>query len=185
MQIIKSLGIYCGSSEPADNQFKSEIIKIGELLARHKIKLIYGGGESGLMGAVSNSVYKNGGEVEGFITEHLVNIEKVNKNIPSVKIVKTMHERKINLFNRSDAFLIFPGGIGTLEEFFEVLSWKQLNMHSKKIGIYNFKNYWCGLDKLIEHIIDYKFAGKNMKQAYKVIIDIKELSEFLDLNAKN
>ena len=96
-----------------------------------------------------------------------------------------MHERKINLFNRSDAFLIFPGGIGTLEEFFEVLSWKQLNMHSKKIGIYNFKNYWCELDKLIEHIIDYKFAGENMKQAYKVIMDIKELSEFLDLNAKN
>ena len=84
------------------------------------------------MGAVSNAVVKNGGKAKGIITSHLVNKEKINRNVKDMKIVETMSERKNEMFDKSDAFLVFPGGIGTLEEFFEVLSWKQLRLHSKK-----------------------------------------------------
>ena len=182
---INSVTVYCSSSNLVDNKFTNEIKRVGELLAHNKIKLVYGGGQSGLMGAISNSVMKNGGKVEGIITQHLVDIESINKDITNLTIVNTMHERKIELFNRSQAYIIFPGGIGTLEEFFEVLSWKQLKLHNKGIVVYNFNNYWDQLNKLIEYTINLKFAGENMKEAYKVIDNIDELRKFLETNEEN
>ena len=90
-----------------------------------------------------------------------------------------MHERKIEMFNSSEIFLIFPGGIGTLEEFFEVFSWKQLHIHSKPIIIYNFNNFWDDLIKLIDNLVRKNFAGENMKEAYKVITNLDELKKEL------
>lgn len=182
---IDSVTVYCSSSNLVDNKFTKEIKRVGKLLAQHKIKLVYGGGRAGLMGAISNSVMKNGGKVEGIITQHLVDIENINKDITNLKIVNTMHERKKELFNRSQAYIVFPGGIGTLEEFFEVLSWKQLKLHNKRIAIYNFNNYWDQLNQLIEHTINLKFAGENMKEAYKVVDNIDELRKFLEINEEN
>ena len=182
---MKSIAVYCSSSNKISKTFNDEVSKIGKLLAQEKLKIIYGGGDMGLMGELSKSATQAGGEVKGVITEHLINIERKNVSENNVKIVNTMHERKIEMYNSADSFLILPGGIGTLEEFFEVLSWKQLNLHNKQIFIYNFENFWDPLVELIEHMIKNNFAGENMKEAYKVIKNHSELEKELRIREEN
>ena len=180
-----SIAVYCSSSNHVSNIYKNEAKKLGSLLAKHKIKLVYGGGNMGLMGILANSVLDNGGNVFGVITEHLIDIEKKNNSLNNLKIVKTMHERKMEMFMQADCFIIFPGGIGTLEEFFEVYSWKQLRLHEKPIYIYNLNNFWDGLINLIDRLIDEDFAGENMKEAYKVIKNHSELEKELRIREEN
>ena len=180
-----SIAVYCSSSNHVSNIYKNEAKKLGSLLAKHKIKLVYGGGNMGLMGILANSVLDNGGNVFGVITEHLIDIEKKNSSLNNLKIVKTMHERKMEMFKQADCFIIFPGGIGTLEEFFEVYSWKQLRLHKKPIYIYNLNNFWDGLINLIDRLIDEDFAGENMKEAYKVIKNHSELEKELRIREEN
>jgi hypothetical protein len=139
----------------------------------------------GLMGILSNSALDSGGEVYGVITNHLIDIEKRNDSLNNIKVVDSMHERKIEMYNNADAFLIFPGGIGTLEEFFEVYSWKQLHLHNRQIIIYNYKNFWDDLIKLIENIIKKNFADENMKEAYKIINNHNDLDKLLETHVKN
>ena len=182
---MKSIAIYCGSSHGSDPIFAQTAKEIGNLLAVNNIKINYGGGDAGIMGVVSNSAVINKGQVEGIITNHLVEIEKKNLNISSIQIVETMHERKITMFNKAEGFLILPGGIGTLEEFFEVLSWKQLQIHNKPIILFNINNYWSELIELIDKTIDCKFAGENIKDAYTVVDNLTELRKALNLNVKN
>ena len=178
---MRSIAVYCGSSNHINSIYKDEAKRLGSLLAKNKIKLVYGGGNMGLMGILANSVLDGGGNVYGVITEHLIDIEKKNNSLNNLKIVKTMHERKMEMFMQADGFVIFPGGIGTLEEFFEIYSWKQLRLHKKPIYIYNLNNFWDGLIKLIDSLIDEDFAGENMKEAYKVIKNHSELKKELEL----
>ena len=117
---MKSIAVYCSSSNKVDDIYKEEAKKVGNLLAKKGIRLVYGGGNMGLMGVLSNSAINSGGDVYGVITNHLIEIEKRNDSLNNIKIVETMHERKIEMYNNADAFLIFPGGIGTLEEIFEI-----------------------------------------------------------------
>ena len=182
---MKSIAVYCSSSNKISKTFNDEVSKVGKLLAQKKLKIIYGGGDMGLMGELSKSATQAGGEVKGIITEHLINIERKNVSENNVRIVNTMHERKIEMYNSADSFLILPGGIGTLEEFFEVLSWKQLNLHNKPVFIYNFENFWDPLVELIEHMIKNNFAGENMKEAYKVIKNHSELEKELRIREEN
>ena len=114
-----------------------------------------------------------------------IEIEKRNESLNNIKIVETMHERKMEMYNNADAFLIFPGGIGTLEEFFEIYSWKQLRLHKKPIFIYNFNDFWRDLFTLLENIIKKDFAGENMKEAYKVINNYSDLTKELEINVEN
>ena len=176
---MKSIAVYCSSSNHIDEIFKEEARRVGRLLGQNKYKMIYGGGNMGLMGIISNSSIEVGGEVYGVITNHLIDIEKKNESINNLKIVNSMHERKIEMFNNSDIFLIFPGGIGTLEEFFEVYSWKQMRIHEKPIIIYNFNNFWDDLITLINNLVKKNFAGENMKEAYKVINNYDDLEKIL------
>mgnify|MGYP001416169640 FL=1 len=182
---MRSIAVYCGSSNHINSIYKDEAKRLGSLLAKNKIKLVYGGGNMGLMGILANSVLDGGGNVYGVITEHLIDIEKKNNSLNNLKIVKTMHERKMEMFMQADCFIIFPGGIGTLEEFFEVYSWKQLRLHEKPIYIYNLNNYWDGLINLIDRLIDEDFAGENMKEAYKVIKNHSELEKELRIREEN
>jgi len=182
---MKSIAVYCGSSNKIDDEYKKEAIKVGTLLAHKKIRIVYGGGNMGIMGTISNSALNSGGEVYGVITNHLIDIEKRNESLNNVKIVDSMHDRKIEMYNSADAFLIFPGGIGTLEEFFEVYSWKQLRLHRKPIYIYNLNNFWNELLSLIDRLIDEDFAGENMKEAYKVINNYDDLTKLLENNGQN
>jgi uncharacterized protein (TIGR00730 family) len=180
MRNISSIAVYCGSSIGNNHTFIEEAEKIGRFLAEHEIKLIYGGGNLGLMGAVSNATLNHGGKVTGVITSHLVNKEKINEDLIDIHIVDTMSERKNKMFNEADAFLILPGGIGTLEEFFEILSWKQLKLHTKEIFIFNIDNYWDDLNKVIDKTIDCKFALSNIKDDYKIINHISDLSNYIN-----
>ena len=176
---MKSIAVYCGSSNKVNEKFRNEANRVGKFLASNSIKVVYGGGNMGLMGNIANSALKNDGEVYGVITEHLIDIEKKNESLNNIKIVNSMHERKKEMFEQSDAFLIFPGGIGTLEEFFEVYSWKQLAIHNKPIIIYNFDNFWKDLILLINNLIAKDFAGEKMKEEYKVVNNLTELKEVL------
>ena len=182
---MKSIAVYCSSSNKVDDIYKEEAKKVGNLLAKKGIRLVYGGGNMGLMGVLSNSAINSGGDVYGVITNHLIEIEKRNDSLNNIKIVETMHERKIEMYNNADAFLIFPGGIGTLEEFFEIYSWKQLRLHKKPIFIYNFNDFWGDLFTLLENIIKKDFAGEKMKEAYKVINNYSELTKELEINVEN
>jgi uncharacterized protein (TIGR00730 family) len=110
----------------------------------------------------------------------LINKEKINEDLTDIHIVDSMSERKNKMFNAADAFLILPGGIGTLEEFFEILSWKQLKIHSKDILIYNVNNYWDDLNTIINKTIDCKFTHSNIKDDYKIINNINDLTNYIN-----
>jgi uncharacterized protein (TIGR00730 family) len=180
MKKISSMAVYCGSSIGNNHLFFEAAENIGKFLANNNIKLIYGGGNLGIMGAVSDVALKNGGEVMGVITSHLINKEKINEDLTDIHIVDSMSERKNKMFNAADAFLILPGGIGTLEEFFEILSWKQLKIHSKDILIYNVNNYWDDLNTIINKTIDCKFTHSNIKDDYKIINNINDLTNYIN-----
>ncbi len=182
---MKSIAVYCSSSNKVNDEYKDEARKIGSLLAQKKIKIIYGGGNMGLMGILSNSALDSGGDVYGVITNHLLDIEKRNESLNNYKIVDSMHDRKMEMYNNADAFLILPGGIGTLEEFFEVYSWKQLHLHNKPIFIYNYKNFWDDLIHLVENLIKKNFADENMIEAYKIINNHNDLEKILEINGKD
>ena len=182
---MKSIAVYCSSSNKINDEYKDEARKIGSLLAQKKIKIIYGGGNMGLMGILSNSALDSGGDVYGVITNHLLDIEKRNESLNNYKIVDSMHDRKMEMYNNADAFLILPGGIGTLEEFFEVYSWKQLHLHNKPIFIYNYKNFWDDLIHLVENLIKKNFADENMIEAYKIINNHSDLEKILEINGKD
>ena len=182
---MKTIAVYCSSSNKVDEEYRVEAKKLGALLAQKKITIVYGGGNMGLMGIIANSCLNSGGKVYGVITNHLIDIEKRNESLNNIKIVDSMHDRKIEMYNNADAFLIFPGGIGTLEEFFEVYSWKQLHLHNKPILIYNFKNFWEDLILLIKNLIKKNFAGENMIEAYKIVNNYNDLERILEIYEEN
>jgi uncharacterized protein (TIGR00730 family) len=142
MTEIKALLVYCGASEGYQPAFTIVAQRLGELLAKEKIKLIYGGGSIGLMGILADAVLKNGGEVIGVIPDFLDEKEIGHKGITHMHVVKSMHERKAMMEKLCDAVIALPGGYGTMDEIFEMLTWKQLGLHSKPIGILNINGYY-------------------------------------------
>jgi uncharacterized protein (TIGR00730 family) len=133
---------------------------LGELIAREGMTLVYGGGGVGLMGLTANAALKSGGKVVGIIPTFLLKREAGHPDLTETVVVETMHERKLEMFERSDAFIILPGGIGTLEEFFEVLSWRTLGLHTKPIVIIDQGGYWQPLEALLKSIVDGGFADR-------------------------
>ena len=130
---IKSICVFCGASKVNNSAYLNSARTLGIELATRQIRLIYGGGGSGLMGCLANSVIKSGGEVTGVIPHYLKNRELENRNLTKLEVVSDMHERKKRMFDLADGIVVLPGGIGTLEETFEVITWKQLGMHKKPI----------------------------------------------------
>ena len=175
---IKSLTIYCSSSENLSRDYYDLAEEIGAYLAQKSIKIIYGGGKNGLMGAVSSASYKKGGEVIGIIPKFLAIKEKISYETTQTLIVKNMQERKKKLFDMGDAFLILPGGPGTIEELTEVISWKMLGIHKKEIIIFNFDNFWDPLINMFEITYQKKFGKINLQKVSKHIKDINELKEY-------
>ena len=172
---IKSLTIFCSSSNNLDQKFLNLAEEIGNFLGQKKISIIYGGGNTGLMGKVSNVALKQGGKVIGIIPDFLKKGENINYNISQTIIVQTMSERKKILFEKGDAFLILPGGSGTIEEATEVISWKILGLHNKPIIIFNFQNYWQSLFDIYENAKKLNFGNRNLQS---ISINVKTLSEF-------
>ena len=153
--------------------------EIAEIISKYKIKVIYGGGNRGLMGEIARTLTILKREVIGIMPKFLIKKEEANIKITHLKIVSNMSKRKENLFKLGDAFLILPGGTGTLEELIEVLSWKNLKLHNKPIIFFNFDNYWSPLIKQFDKIIKNKFGNKNLQNKFQVIKNSKEFNKIL------
>jgi len=152
MSTIRTVCVYCGSGPGTDPAFIQAARRFGEILAREKIGLVYGGGSVGMMGAVAASVLQHGGHVTGVIPEFLKTKERVETGAQEVIITPDMHVRKQTMFERADAFVALPGGIGTLEELVEQMTWAQLGRHKKPILILNISKFWDPLRALLEHM---------------------------------
>ena len=176
---IKSLTIYCSASQKLDKKFCQLAKETAEIISNYQIKVIYGGGNVGLMGIIAKTLADLEREVIGIIPKFLIKKEKIGLNITQLKIVPNMSKRKENLFKLGDAFLILPGGTGTLEEAIEVLSWKMLKLHNKPIIFLNFDNYWSPLIKQFEKIIKNKFGNKNLQNQFQVIKSPNQLNKIL------
>jgi uncharacterized protein (TIGR00730 family) len=158
MATIRSICVYCGSSPGKDPDFVSTAHSFGQIMAREGVTLVYGGGAKGLMGAVADGVIKNGGKVLGVIPEFLKSRELEGGNEAEIKqaaeliVTRNMHERKQLMFERADAFVALPGGIGTLEELVEQLTWSQLGRHKKPVLLANINGFWDPLCELLNHM---------------------------------
>ena len=150
---LDSVCVYCGSSNDADPAFITAARAIGVSFAQADIKLIYGVGGVGLMGAAARGAHETGGRVLGVIPQFLTGREQPFDDVETI-IVDNMHERKMLMFERADAFVVLPGGIGTLEEIIELLSWRRLDLHKKPIVFHNPRGFWDPLFTLLKHTID-------------------------------
>jgi len=152
MTTIRNVCVYCGSGPGTDPAFLAAAREFGTILAREGVGLVYGGGSKGLMGAVANAVLDHDGRVTGIIPEFLESREQTLRRAQEVIVTPNMHERKQTMFDRADAFVALPGGIGTLEELVEQLTWAQLGRHKKPILILNIKKFWEPLCALLDHM---------------------------------
>src|SRR5438445_1541872 len=157
MSSIRAVCVYCGSSAGADPAFAAAARALGKILADNRVRLVYGGGSIGMMGALARAVLAHGGDVTGIIPELLVNKEHMLAGAQEIIVTRDMHERKRVMFEKADAFVALPGGIGTLEELVEQLTWAQLGRHSKPILLANIDGFWEPLLALLAHMREAEF----------------------------
>ena len=151
--IMKSIAVFCGSGSGKNGSFLNVARKLGKALAEKDVHLVYGGAKIGLMGAVANGSLENGGTVIGVIPHFLKTKEVAHDQLSQLISVSSMHERKVKMYELADGFIILPGGFGTMEEFFEILSWAQLGLHQKPIGVLNVDGYYDHLWQLFDHML--------------------------------
>ena len=163
MTTIKTVCVYCGCGPGTNPRFVETAIAFGKTLADDGIRLVYGGGSVGLMGAVAKSVLDHGGAVTGIIPEFLTARENALKRVQELIVTPDMHERKRLMFEHSDAFVALPGGIGTLEELVEQLTWQQLGRHAKPILLANIDGFWEPLLALLAHMRETEFIRPNLQ----------------------
>lgn len=154
---MKSITVFCGSSSGFRQEYAEAAKNLGRNLVSQNIRLVYGGGNVGLMGIIADEVMKTGGEVIGIIPESLDQKEVGHRGITELRVVSSMHERKALMAEFADGFIAMPGGIGTFEEFFEILTWAQLGFHDKPCGILNVANYYDGLLSLCDNAVNEGF----------------------------
>lgn len=157
-KMMKNIGVFCGSRHGLNAAYQQAAVEMGTFLAQENLTLVYGGGRLGLMGLTASTVLQNNGHVVGVIPEHLDNREGAFHEATELYIVDNMHTRKMTMSERADAFVILPGGFGTMDEFFEILTWRQLTLHHKPIYVLNIDGYWSPLEDLFKHIIRAHFA---------------------------
>ena len=169
--------VFCGSRSGNNPSFSAEAAKLGTMLAEKNIRLVYGGGDIGLMGVVVRAVLESGGNATGVIPKFLLEYEVGNPEVDEFIPVETMHERKAIMFDRSDAFVVLPGGIGTLDETIEITTWKQLRQHSKPIIIVNIDGCWDSMVNLFDSVIDAGFAHSSIKELITVVDSVDDVFE--------
>jgi uncharacterized protein (TIGR00730 family) len=175
MTAIASVCVYCGSLLGANRRHAEAARQLGTELAAHAIRLVYGGGRIGLMGQIADAVLAGGGRVIGVIPEHLQAAERGHRGVTELRIVASMHERKNLMFELSDAFVILPGGFGTLDEAFEMLTWRQLRMHDKPILFLNMDGYWDPLNELVGHFIREGFARESGRGLFTMVARVEDV----------
>ena len=179
MNKINAICVYCGSSPGTEPVFIEAAKNFGKILAESGVRLVYGGGSVGLMGALAESVLDHGGHVTGIIPEFLTKRERPGRLPQELIVTRDMHERKQTMFERADAFVALPGGIGTLEELVEQLTWVQLGRHKKPILIANIAGYWGPLLALIEHMRAVKFVPPSLRVDYLVAKRVDDILPLL------
>jgi len=155
---VKRICVFCGSSEGARPAYADAARRLGAELVTRKLGLVYGGCAVGLMGVLADAVLEGGGEAIGVIPEPLVARELAHTRLTELRIVGSMHERKATMASLVDGFIALPGGLGTLEETFEILTWAQLGIHAKPVGVLDVEGYWDGLRRLLAHVVAERFV---------------------------
>ncbi|HVU29811.1 MAG TPA: TIGR00730 family Rossman fold protein [Sphingomicrobium sp.] len=180
MKNLDQLAVYCGSAPGSDPAFSEAARATAEAMVREKVQLVYGGGRLGLMGLIADSVLELGGFVYGVIPQALVDVEVAHPRVNELHIVETMHERKAKMTELADAFLALPGGIGTLDEFFEAWSWNALGYHKKPFCLLNVEGYWDGLIEFIDHATRSGFMSQQRRSQLLVATTPEQALELLD-----
>jgi uncharacterized protein (TIGR00730 family) len=174
MSTIRRVCVYCGSGPGSDPAFVQAARRLGTILAENRIGLVYGGGSVGLMGEIADTVYKHGGEVIGVIPQFLENREHANTR-GNLIVTRDMHERKQRMFDEADAFVALPGGVGTLEEVVEQMTWAQLGRHKKPILLANINKFWDPLCALLDHMEELQFIRPGLAVNYLVAERVEDI----------
>jgi uncharacterized protein (TIGR00730 family) len=176
---IKNVCVYCGSASKVDDRFKAHAAELGKLIAEKGMELIYGGGRVGLMGIAADAALNAGGKVIGIIPAHIQEMEVEHHGLTELHVVDSMHTRKRMMAERADAYVVLPGGFGTLDEAFEIITWKRLQLHNKPIILLDDNGFWQPLLKLFEHLIETGFALPRDRALYKVATSLEEVMQLL------
>jgi uncharacterized protein (TIGR00730 family) len=179
MLILRSVCVFCGSRMGNDPAFATAAKDTGAMLARNGWRLVYGAGDVGLMGEVARAAQQAGGQTFGVIPTHLLGLEVGKRDLSTFVITEDMHERKKVMFMNSDAIVVLPGGAGSLDEFFEVLTWAQIGLHRRPIFLVDIAGYWQPLNALIDHMIKHGFADASLRSLYRSVADVPALQDAL------
>jgi hypothetical protein len=174
---MKRITVFCGSAFGNKEIYKTQATLLGKTLAQQDIELVYGGADLGLMGTIANGVLDEGGKVIGVLPHFMKSREIAHENLTELILVKSMHERKAKMNELSDGFITIPGGIGTLEEFFEILTWGQLGLHNKPIAVLNVDNFYDSLVELIASLVEKGFLRQVNLDMIIVSDNIEDLLE--------
>jgi uncharacterized protein (TIGR00730 family) len=175
MAEVRSLCVYCGSSNLVAPRFLDAAFDFGRLIGRAGVRLVYGGGRVGLMGRVADGALAEGGQVTGIIPHHLHRREVAHGAVSDLLVVDSMHERKQRMAELSDAFAVLPGGYGTIDEMFEILTWRQLGLHDKPIVLVDLDGYWQPLERMVDHFAAEGFISPTNRGLYQRVERIEEV----------
>ena len=179
MTAIKAVAVYCGALFGTGPKYRETAYRFGQALAHSNIDLVFGGGSVGLMGVISDGVVDAGGRAFGVITRSLIRQEVANTRLTRLEVVDSMHEREQRMFEMADAFVALPGGVGTLDETIEVITWRQLGLHDKPIVIVDHDGYWEPLERLMRHIVQSGFAAPSLHGLYTVVPGVDDVLDTL------
>tara|TARA_B100000214_G_scaffold89898_1_gene62100 strand:- start:49 stop:630 length:582 start_codon:yes stop_codon:yes gene_type:complete len=177
---MKSICVFAGSAQGTKASYSKSAIDLGQEIAKRSYTMVYGGGSKGLMGVVADAVLEGGSSVTGVITEKLHDVEVGHKNLTSLEVVSSMHERKSRMAELSDAIISLPGGVGTWEEFFEALAWNQLGIYSKPIVLYNVDDYYSRLFEFTQYSVQEGFLPQTTHEELFISKSLEEIFEFIE-----
>jgi len=180
MAEVKSLCVYCGSSSGKYPEYTEQARAFGVEMARRGIALVYGGGKVGLMGTMADAVLAGGGKVIGVIPRQLVELEVAHPGLSELQVVETMHQRKTRMYELSDAFVALPGGFGTMDEMFEMLTWAQLGLHRYPCAFLDMRGYYDGLRTMMDHMVDEGFVKAGQRDSVWFGDSMSALFDWMD-----
>lgn len=176
---VHTVCVYCGASPNVAEKYKDIALRTGQTIADNGLDLVYGGGRSGLMGIVADTALKAGSKVTGIIPGHIDQREIRHEELTELHVVDSMHERKAMMAELTDAFIVLPGGCGTMDEFFEILTWRQLGLHDKPILVLNEEGYWSPLVNLLEHIKSNEFMKEEDYNLVNVFTNLQDMMGYI------
>lgn len=177
---MKNICVYCGSRKPLDKSISDLAATLGEQFAQKEWSIVYGGGKVGMMGIVADAALANKGEVIGVIPTHLKKLEVEHTGITKLHETQDMHTRKALMESLSDAFVVLPGGFGTLDEFFEILTWRQLGIHNKPIFLININGYFDGLETFVKKALSEDFIREKSLELFQIVYSLEDCIEMLE-----